>query len=340
MRLAFPIDPQAKHGWGVFGNYLSRELSKLEILPDYLTLHAITGPTFQPLLPDMWGKRNVGLCFIEDTAEAIHHIEKAKRYDAVLAGSTWNAEWLRSKGVNAYPFIQGVDHEYFYYRKREKSNKFVVFSGGKAEYRKGTDIVIRVMAEMMRKYPEVHLSCSWEHPWLKNQGTLDQSKLIQYKPMDTCHETYAATLEANGVPLDRVTLWPGIRHQYMAGVYEESDIGLFPNRCEAGTNMVLMEYLAVGRPAIYTYDHGHADLPMHGHKWSINSASVSAGWCETNMYHALDLMELAYRHWKNDAMPDGRANSHSMERFTWDKCARSIHDVCKTALISEVSSAA
>ena len=42
----------------------------------------------------------------------------------------------------------------------------------------------------------------------------------------------------------------------MPQVYQNTDVGIFPSRCEAGTNLVMMEYMACGKPAIATVGTG------------------------------------------------------------------------------------
>jgi glycosyltransferase involved in cell wall biosynthesis len=65
-----------------------------------------------------------------------------------------------------------------------------------------------------------------------------------------------------------------MNHMYMGRIYTHSllsqrdlrnvirntDIGLFPNRCEGGTNLSLMEYMATGKPVVATTTSGHRDI--------------------------------------------------------------------------------
>ena len=43
-------------------------------------------------------------------------------------------------------------------------------------------------------------------------------------------------------------------------LYRNTDVGVFPNRCEGGTNLVLMEYMACGKPVIASCTSGHRDI--------------------------------------------------------------------------------
>ena len=47
-----------------------------------------------------------------------------------------------------------------------------------------------------------------------------------------------------------------LEQEDLAEVMNKTDIGIFPNRVEGGTNLVLMEYLACGKPVIASYGTG------------------------------------------------------------------------------------
>jgi hypothetical protein len=56
-----------------------------------------------------------------------------------------------------------------------------------------------------------------------------------------------------------------------------TDCGLFPNRCEGGTNLVAMEYASIGRPIVANALTGHADIrDAITHK--IFATEDSMGW--------------------------------------------------------------
>jgi glycosyltransferase involved in cell wall biosynthesis len=67
-------------------------------------------------------------------------------------------------------------------------------------------------------------------------------------------------LQYNGIPRDRFTILPQLSHADLSREMANTDVGLFPNRCEGGTNLVLMEYAALGRPVIANVMTGHADV--------------------------------------------------------------------------------
>ena len=324
MRIALPTGKN--HGWGICGESLTREIVKLPNIPEDVTLHAISGPEFYSAYPQMWNKLNFGICFIEEPRAAKPHIYRANRYDGIIAGSEWNADWLKRYGVqNVSYFTQGVDHNFFQSQRRERDGRFIVFSGGKAEYRKGTDIVIRAMKLFMDRHPDVWLSTSWENLFRSSLETLSESG-IEFKRGSNCRDTLLLTLAANGIDTDRVLLHPLLEHRCMAGIYHDSDVGLFPNRCEAGNNLVLTEYMAAGRAVIATAGTGHLDvLPQDDTQRLERLHTDVNGWPVPRVFEILDKLEHFY--W-SDHDP-GEENAAWSKQFTWKRAASEIHNSIK-----------
>ena len=137
-------------------------------------------------------------------------------------------------------------------------------------------------------------------------------------------------LAANGVDAAR-TIHLGLRpNSLMARIYRNSDVGLFPNRCEGGTNLVLMEYMACGGPAIATFASGHQDiltdqnsLPLR----RLRAATVRDGeeppktWYDADLEEVVEKLEWAYQNRERLAELGARA-AQDMTRFTWAATAR------------------
>lgn len=116
----------------------------------------------------------------------------------------------------------------------------------------------------------------------------------------------------------------------MARVYRNSDVGLFPSRCEGGTNLMLMEYMACGRPAIATYASGHRDvltddnsLPLR----RLREATVRQAheppriWANADLEEIVEKLEWAYQNRGHLAELGARA-ARDMTRFTWADTAQ------------------
>src|SRR5262249_29527648 len=135
-------------------------------------------------------------------------------FDHIADGSTWCADALRDAGFNNVSVIlQGVDRRFFNTLGNEKDwlrDRFVVFSGGKLEFRKGQDLVIRAFAILQQRHKDVMLVNNWFNLWSWNAATIGYSKHIQVPALSGDHISVVNQLMAhNGVDLSRVkTLGP------------------------------------------------------------------------------------------------------------------------------------
>ena len=232
------------HGWGIAGEYLTREISKLQYLED-VTLHCISGHDLRPMNPAAWNKINIAYCFFEKDIEVLRHTRRAAReWDCIVAGSSWCEHQLRIGGVKqTATILQGIDPVNFHPTPhRPEDGRFIIFSGGKFEYRKGQDLVIAAMRVIMQRHHDVYLACSWVNQWPFSVATMAQSPHIKFQPSnDDCLTILQRTLHDNGIPPERVYLAPLMDNSLIRQIYQQTDIGIFPNRCEGGNNMVMCE---------------------------------------------------------------------------------------------------
>lgn len=70
---------------------------------------------------------------------------------------------------------QGIDPCIFHVAPRSQLwlNRFVIFSGGKLEYRKGQDIVIAAFKEFHTRHPDALLITAWHNYWSQYMTDLD-----------------------------------------------------------------------------------------------------------------------------------------------------------------------
>lgn len=209
-------------------------------------------------------RRNVGVVFLEDTACDGEMRARAQAFDLIVAGSTWNTEVLRSGGIhNVTTLLQGVDPSIFHPAPGRGlfPGRFVIFSGGKLEYRKGQDLVIAAFRRFVTTHPDAVLVTAWHNAWPQLLVDLDLAGHVQGRP-DVVNGQLQLTpwLAANGIPAaSHVDVGPQ-PNAFMAQVIREADVALFPNRCEGGTNLVAMECMASGVPTIVSANTGHLDL--------------------------------------------------------------------------------
>lgn len=345
MKLFYLGTPADTYGWGVANTNLIRELSKLcEVVVD-TTSQCVDCPAFIPILDsnltpcrNVVAPRKIGYCFTEwplgDEAK-----RNSRQYDVIFAGSTWNAQRLLEKGIKSEVLHQGVDFDRFKvqpwtpFETVGRNPKFVVFSGGKFEFRKGQDYVVAAMRHFMKVHPDVVLLTAWHNIWPASRATMSNSWLV-----DDINNPVAE------LPKERVIALPQLRNEQMPEIYAQAHLGIFPNRCEAGTNLVMCEFMACGRPVIATSATGHADVFFDlrwnpaGHPEVVigsnekarrgyypleNCTFDSAGWCNPNVSDIIAHLEHAYQH-KEQLQQRGLVCRQLVERFTWRACAEKI----------------
>ncbi len=256
-RLCYAGDSRGNFGWGVCNTNLIRELSRLVELvgPWSTSAEAVgfeQGEVFMPLVDQnftpcssMRGRRNFAYTFFEQELGANVPMEAAK-YEIVFCGSSWCLERMRERGItNGQVLLQGVNHEIFRTTPpaaHHRRGAFRIFSGGKFEYRKGQDIAIVAFREFLRRHPDATLVCAWNNPWPKTIWTMRSSphlSLVEGSFSDQ-RALFQALLVENGIPPANVEILPPLSQQDLAAAMASTDIGLFPNRCEGGTNLILI----------------------------------------------------------------------------------------------------
>lgn len=326
------------HGWGIAGTHLAEEIAKLPPV-DGVTLHCITGHDFEPFDKSAWDNVNIGYCFFEHDLLARPFMTRAEQsWNHIVAGSSWCEQQLRKGGMErTSTILQGIDHSRFLPQPpRLDDGRFIVFSGGKFEFRKGQDIVIAAMRIFMERHNDAWLSCSWYNQWPSSIKTMQQTNLIDFKWREVeCHDLLLDTLLRNGLDTSRILLHPPFKNPRMPLIYTESDIGIFPNRCEGGNNMVMCEYMACGRTVIASDCTGHADVITDGNALRLRSyrpvmAKIdhfdTGNWLEASPDELLDHLETAY-HERQLLKSKGTAAAQDMVRLSWKGAAAKFHSL-------------
>ena len=337
MKLSLPTG--RAHGWGIAGEYLTKEISRLSYLGG-VTLHCISGHDLRPMNKDAWDRFNIGYCFFENDIEALRHTRRAAReWDFIVAGSSWCEHQLRIGGVHqTATILQGIDPVNFYpVPFRQDDGRFIVFSGGKFEYRKGQDLVIAAMRVFMQRHHDAYLACSWINQWSFSLATMVRSPHIRFLPSsDDCATILQRTLSENDIPPERVYIAPLIDNGLIRQIYQQTDIGIFPNRCEGGNNMVMCEYMACGRTVIASDATGHADIITAQNSFPLTNYSPvlikdtsdqpSAIWHEISVEELIEQLEFAY-HNRDEYVKKGLVAATDMRGLSWDKAAKKFHAI-------------
>jgi tetratricopeptide (TPR) repeat protein/glycosyltransferase involved in cell wall biosynthesis len=286
------------------------------------------------------GRRSVGVIFSEDTYFTPEAIAKTRRFERMVAGSTWNAEVLKSYGLDHVAMVpQGVDPTLFHPAPKAGlfgdapaetlGDRFVIFSGGKLEYRKGQDQVIAAFRIFHQRHPDTLLVTAWHNLWLdtlkgidraghvEGLPTVDKQRRLQVKPW----------LVKNGIAADAIIDIGPVPNYLTPQILREADVALFPNRAEGGTNLVAMESLACGIPVILSANTGHLDLIHDDHCYPLRSQSPTdgatmyrgtEGWGESDVEEIVETLEQVYQD-RQTAQQKGARAAQFMQDWTWEK---------------------
>lgn len=274
--------------------------------------------------------RNVGVVFFEDTHLDDGALDRARALDAIVAGSTWNGEILRAYGLtNVRTVLQGIDPSVFHPAPRSGvfADRFVVFSGGKLEYRKGQDLVVAAYRRFRERHPDALLVTAWHNLWPQLIADLELAGHVRGVPRASAGQLCIAEwLAANGIPADAAVDIGAVPNAMMGQIVREADVALFPNRCEGGTNLVAMECMAAGVPTIVSANTGHLDLIRTGGCFALRSQRLVRqptrhftavdGWGESDVDEIVALLERLYT---DRALARNRAEigAAAMARLTW-----------------------
>jgi glycosyltransferase involved in cell wall biosynthesis len=224
-------------------------------------LTCMADATMAPIAP-IRGPKTMGIFFCEDFPFAHEWIKFRYQnpWDLYLAGSSWNrVNCLRFPSELA---IQGVDERVFFpNRSISEEQPFTVFSGGKFEYRKGQDIVLAAFARFVKHVPNAQLIAAWHNPWTSTQASMGQSQLIRFNIPSENGMGWVMAAEELGIPRESIKVYARqLKPEALAQLMNSSHIGVFPNRCEGGTNLVLMEAIATGLPVIASNSTGQRSI--------------------------------------------------------------------------------
>jgi glycosyltransferase involved in cell wall biosynthesis len=267
------------------------------------------------------GSVKIGICF-SDRKIPKELVKNAKSFNHIVAGSKWSQNLLKEQGVDSVVIYQGIDPKLFNISRKEKNlfkDDFVVFSGCKFEQRKGQDVFIKAYKIFQDKYPETRLITSWYNPYTKDTG---ENILVQ-----------------NGIDMRRATCLPLVLNACLPAVYQNTDVGVFPSRCEAGTNLVMTEYMACGKPVIATIGTGQGDLVDETTGFIIKSSGgcnlyennecVSV-WEEPCVESILQNLEFVYAN-PSKVKKIAKKGSDLVSKLTWRFMAENLLELVKKA---------
>jgi glycosyltransferase involved in cell wall biosynthesis len=285
------------------------------------------------------GKPTIGAVFFE-SGLAPQAIERARNFLLIVTGSSWNERVLRAYGIeNVRTILQGIDPAYFHPGPKRGllQNRFLVFSGGKPEYRKGQDLVLAAFKVFSERHPEAVLVTAWHSFWPEFARSLDWSGLLspvifnengQFNP--------SGWAVANGIPAHQIIELGVVPNRKMPMVLREMDVAVFPNRAEGGTNLVAMECMACGLPVILSRNTGHIDLIKNDACYTLDDqrktergfAGIEGvpGWGESQIDEIVERLEQVYFD-RTEANRRGARGAERLAQLTWQVTAQQMRKI-------------
>jgi glycosyltransferase involved in cell wall biosynthesis len=280
------------------------------------------------------GAPTIGVVFFEEALDA-EAIRRAKQLSLIITGSTWNERVLRAYGLErVQTILQGIDPTHFHPAPKlgVMRDRFLIFSGGKAELRKGQDIVMAAFKIFAKRHPEATLVTAWHSPWPHLARSLDQTGLAAPVVFDKDGKVdVTAWAGANDIAPEQIIDLGNVPNVSMPPILREMDAAVFTNRSEGGTNLVAMECMACGIPVILSRNTGHLDLIKDDNCFSLddqkavenqwNSVGDVACWGESQVGEVVERLEQIFVD-RAAATQRGVRAAAMMQSMTWADTAR------------------
>lgn len=296
-------------------------------------------------LPTSFGTRldgspTVGVTFFENPRLSEEAIGRARRLPRIVTGSSWNESILRGLGIDRVTTVlQGIDPTLFHPAPRSGlfADTFLVFSGGKLEFRKGQDLVLAAFREFARNHPDAVLVTAWHSPWPQAARSLDASGHAGPVPMNPEGRVDVGRWALqNGIPAGQFLDLGSIPNAQLPPILREIDVAVFPNRGEGGTNLVAMECMACGVPTILSANTGHLDIADPDYCFPLltqgtvspggQSGPAISGWGESSVDEIVEHLERIHSD-RKEAARRGAAAASRLADLTWRHTAQALKRV-------------
>ncbi len=294
--------------------------------------------------------RSVGFASLTDTVIDAATLERGKRESTLLAASPWQTELLQSAGLtNVQQFATGLDSRRFHpgARRNVFAGRFVIYSAGRLDYRKGQDLVINAVRAFRQRHPDALLVCAWQHPWPEQLSTFPgTTPSLGLPPFVGGQLQIAPWLSQFGIPADSVVDVGLVSNGLLPDIVREAHVGLFPNRAEATPSTAMLECMASGVPCIVSHNTAHKELAQPAFAYPLTSLSpVNAadagvrgtdGWGSADVDEIVDALELAYSD-TADARRRGVAAARHVAPLGWHKRAPVFAELMQQLALSKVA---
>lgn len=283
---------------------------------------------------------SLGVIYSEDTAFDDEARERAGTMTALLAGCRWSQEMLQGNGCqDVLLWRQGVDPARFAPRPRTGlwKNRYLVFIGGQLTYRKGQDIAVAAFKRFHERHPEALLVAGCQSAWPRYARGMTIAGHVPADPAsDGGRIDLNGWLRSCGLPDGSFLALGFVANPLVPEVLRDVDVALFTNRCEASTNFVAMEAIAMGVPTILSANTGHLDLIEQGYGIPLKRQTASApcdiyrgvdGWGETDVEEALEALETAYARATVTAYCADAGSVEFRRDWCWDRRVEQLDEI-------------
>ncbi len=284
-------------------------------------------------------QQTIALVALKDTHLDNPALAAAKSCRAIITGSTWNTDLLKSCGLEVSQIgLQGIDPILFYPGKKGDwlSDRFVIFSPGKLSYTHGQDILIAAFKAFQTRHSDALLLTAWWTERGSLQGLDHAHYVTGVLELDSNGQLATAQwLIQNGLPKESFLVLEPIAYAMLGQVLHQVDVAVFPSRCEAGLNHSAIASLACAVPTILSNNTGNRDLTQHNLGFPLQSQRrVKApaefvgveGWGESDVEELVETLEYLYTH-RAEAQQRSLASADWLRSRPWSTVTKNFADL-------------
>jgi glycosyltransferase involved in cell wall biosynthesis len=276
-------------------------------------------------------RSSLAAVFFEDSELDAEACARAGQFQLIITGSSWNAKVLRAAGIGHVTCVlQGIDPTLFHPAPASGlfGDRFLVFSGGKLEPRKGQDLVLEAFKTFAVRHSEAILVTAWHSPWPKLASAVGRDRGFHPVQHDEKGRVEVVRWAVdNGLKESQILDLGQLPNMVLPIVLREVNAALFMNRAEGGTNLVAMECMACGVPTILSANTGHLDLLRDGAAIPLKHQGLPKppegtrgieGWGESDVEEAVEALEAIYSD-RARAAETGRCGAKLLAGTSWGR---------------------
>ena len=255
--------------------------------------------------------RRFGYVQLTDPDLSATALTRGRSYAALITGSDWSRGILQSSGLETvHTLAAGIDPGIFHPAPKTGwfGDRYIIFSGGDGSYRQGQDILLKAFGLFWQRCPEALLLTTWELPASERQN----------------------------FPEEAIVCLGPLAYPLWGQVLREATVAVFPDRCQSGSNPLVLGSLACGVPTVLSANTGHLDLLRHNLGYGlqvqrlVRSEAGRPGWGESDVEELLEIWERIYTS-PQEARHRGMTAAEFIQTWTWEKVAHQVAAILRQA---------